>query len=123
LPLDSEQITTQAGDFFVDALPTADAYLLMEVLHDWGDEECIAILRAIRLAAHDTSTLLILEGVIAEEQPDPRARTLDIVMLTITGGRERTVSQLTGLLEQAGFAVNRVVDTASPIRIVECTVV
>jgi hypothetical protein len=41
----------QAGDFFVDALPSAESYILMEVLHDWADEQCVAILNAIRRAA------------------------------------------------------------------------
>src|SRR5690242_3735047 len=44
---DQPHLTAQAGDFFVDALPAADAYLLMDVLHDWPDEQCVSILTAI----------------------------------------------------------------------------
>ena len=121
LDIDHERLTTQASDFFVDVLPTADAYVLMEVLHDWPDGECVAILSAIRRAANEGSRLLIIEGVISEEEADPRARTLDMVMLTVTGGRERTASEFSALLDRAGFAVDRVVDTASPMRIVEAS--
>lgn len=63
-----QRLTAVAGDFLVDALPVADAYVLMEVLHDWADQECITILNAIRRAAPANSTLLIVEGVIPEER-------------------------------------------------------
>lgn len=119
LDLGHERMATTAGDFFVDPLPVADAYVLMEVLHDWTDENCLAILRAIRRAAHDGSRLLIIEGVIPEEQVDPRASVLDIVMLTVTGGRERTTGAFSALLEQARFVLDKVIATTSPMRIIE----
>jgi C-methyltransferase len=119
LDVGHERMVTTAGDFFVDPLPAADAYVLMEVLHDWTDENCVAILRAIRRAAHDGSKLLIIEGVIPEEQADPRASVLDIVMLTVTGGRERTTDGLSALFEQARFCLDKVIATASPMRIIE----
>jgi C-methyltransferase len=119
LDVGHERMATMAGDFFVDSLPAADAYLLMEVLHDWGDEECLAILRAIRSAAHDDSRLLIIEGVIPKDQTDPRAATLDIIMLTVTGGRERTPAAFGTLLARAGLCLDRVIPTASPMRIIQ----
>jgi O-methyltransferase len=119
LDVGHERMTAMAGDFFVDPLPVADSYILMEVLHDWADEECVAILRAIRRAAHDSSRLLIIEGVIPEEQPDPRASVLDIVMLTLTGGRERTTNEFSALFERARFCLDTVIATASPMRIVQ----
>ncbi|HZQ36619.1 MAG TPA: methyltransferase, partial [Dehalococcoidia bacterium] len=57
----SERLALQAGDFFRDALPSCDAYLLMEVIHDWGDAEAVAILQAIRRAAPDHAKLLLIE--------------------------------------------------------------
>lgn len=119
--LDAEhpRMKTTAGDFFKDPLPPADAYILMEVLHDWPDEECVAILAAIRRAAQEDSTLLIVEGVLPEDHNDARAAKLDMIMLTVTGGRERTASSLEKLLQRAGWGLSRVVDTASPMRIVE----
>jgi C-methyltransferase len=119
LDLCHERMTATAGDFFVDPLPVADAYVLMEVLHDWTDEECVEILRAIRRAAHDGARLLIIEWIISEEQPDPRASVLDIVILTVTGGRERTTNELSVLFERARFCLDKVIATANPMRIVE----
>jgi O-methyltransferase domain len=123
LELDQERLTTRAGDFFVDPLPAADAYVLMDVIHDWGDAEAVAILSAIRHAAPAGAALLVIEGVVAENEADPRTQTLDIIMLSVTGGRERTANQLEELFKRAGFSLRTVIDTASPMRVVEATVV
>lgn len=108
-----------AGDFFVDALPVADAYVLMDVLHDWADDECAAILGAVHRAAPEGATLLVVECVLEDGVDDPRASTLDVIMLAVTGGRERTADQLGVLFERAGFELQKVIDTSSPVRIVE----
>lgn len=121
--LPDERLTTHAGDFFVDPLPAADAYLLMEVIHDWGDAEAVAILTAIRRAAPPDATILIIEGVAPDGPPDPRVQTLDIVMLAVTGGRERSASQFAKLLDSAGLRLSSVVETPGSLRIVEATVV
>lgn len=121
LDFEHERLTPQAGDFFVDALPAADAYILMEVIHDWADAEAVAILGAIRRAAPPGATVLVIESVIADEQADPRAQTLDVIMLYVTGGRERTTSQFRDLFERAGFRYGDVIRTAGPLRIVEAT--
>jgi hypothetical protein len=89
------------------------------VLHDWPDEQCVAILSAIRRAAAEDSVVLIIEDVIPEGRADARASTLDVVMLTVTGGRERTARELGGLLAAAGFGLDTVVDTPSSRRIVQ----
>jgi len=119
LQFDSSRITAHAGDFFTDPLPKADAYILMDVIHDWPDAEAIAILRAIRQAAPAEARVLIIENVLTEDQPDPRGHALDIIMLAVTGGRERTISQFAELLRTAGFSRTAVIDTAGPLRIVE----
>jgi hypothetical protein len=121
LDVEHERLTPQAGDFFADALPAADAYILMEVLHDWGYPEAVAILTAIRRAAPTGATVLVIESVIAEEQADPRAQALDVIMLYVTGGRERTASQFRALFEQAGWQYGDVIQTAGPLRIVAAT--
>ena len=93
----------------------------MEVLHDWPDDACVTILKAIRRAARQGATVAIIENVIAEGSPDPRGRTLDVVMLLVTGGRERTATELGTLCERAGFQAGRVVPTAGPLSIFEAT--
>ena len=119
LTIGRDRLTARAGDFFVDPLPSADAYILMEVIHDWPDAEAAAILTAIRRAASPGARVLIVENVLGDGEADPRGHTLDVIMLAVTGGRERTGSQLGGLLEAAGFADTKVIDTGGPLRIVE----
>ncbi|MDQ3643692.1 MAG: hypothetical protein M3450_20045 [Actinomycetota bacterium] len=63
--------------------------------------------------------MLIIENVLGEGDVDRRGHTLDVIMLAVTGGRERTGEQLGGLLEGAGFTDSRVIETAGPLRIVE----
>ena len=110
-----------AGDFFVDPLPAADAFVLMEVIHDWPDREAAAILRAVRSASRTGATLLVVEAVIPDDHLDPRVHTLDLIMLSVTGGRERSADAFGALLAGAGFELTRVVPTGGPIRIVEAT--
>ena len=118
-----ERLSPHAGDFFVDPLPAADAYVLMEVIHDWADAEAIAILSAIRRAAAPGAKVLVVENVLTDETPDPRGQTLDLIMLAVTGGRERTASELNELFDRAGLSGATVHETAGPLRIVEATAV
>ena len=112
------RLVRQAGDFFVDPLPAGDTYLVMEVLHDWADAEAVAILTAIRRAATDDATVLIIEGILPEHL-DPRSLTIDVIMLAVTGGRERTAGELAELLNAAGLQLTQVIDTAGRLRIAE----
>lgn len=118
-----DRLVYQSGDFFADSLPVADAYLLMDVLHDWADKEAAAILVAIRRAAAMGAVVLIIESIVREDNPDPAAHTLDLIMLTMFGGRERTVSELRRLLDGCSFRLNRVLETGGPRRIVEAVAV
>ena len=117
-----ERLRPHAGDFFVDPLPAADAYVLMEVIHDWADAECIAILSAIRRAASPGAKVLVIENVLTDDTPDPRGQTLDLIMLAVTGGRERTAAELNALFDRAGLRGGAVVETAGPLRIVEAAI-
>lgn len=119
LDIPDDRITAQAGDFFVDALPEADAYLLMEVIHDWADPEAAAILAAVRRACAPGASVLILEHIAPDDGVDSFSQTLDVVMLAVTGGRERSAAQLSRLLEGSGFGPGRVTTTRGPICIVE----
>ena len=123
VPADVDRLTLHAGDFFSDALPNADAYILMEVIHDWDDADATAILSAVRAAASPGATILIIEAATAGDEPDARVQTLDMIMLMITGGRERTSTHLTRLLDSAGLRAINVHQTPGTLHIVEATVV
>ena len=119
----SDRMRLHPGSFFDDPLPAADAYLLMEVLHDWADAESAAVLAAVRRAAPPGARVLVVENLLAEDAPDPRGWTLDVLMLAVTGGRERTAAQLTALLGAAGFTPSGVTRTSGRLWVVEATVV
>lgn len=123
LEIGRDRLTTQAGDFFTGPLPGADAYILMDIIHDWGDDDALAILRSVRAAAAPGARLLILEDVLPDDEPDPAGYTLDVVMLVATGGRERTAAELSGLLAGAGFRPGELLSTPSRIRVLEATAV
>lgn len=121
--VDDAHLTTCAGDFFTDPLPAADLYLLMEVLHDWPDRGTTAILRGVRAACRTGAVVLVIESLPSDEHPDPRARTLDLLMLAVSGGQERSPSELDRLLTATGFRRTAVLDIAGPLRIAEAVAV
>lgn len=95
-----------AGDIFRDTPPPADVYLLSRVLHDWNDEDATRILTTCRRGARGTTKLLVVEHVLPDGEPGPaRAHMLDLQMLVMTGGRERTEREWRALLASTGFEV------------------
>lgn len=117
--LTSPRLTLQGGNFFVDALPVCDAYLLMDILHDWPDEEAVAILRAIRRAAPQHAKLLVLEAPVPDDPGVHWTKSSDIHMLVLFGGRQRTRQEYATLLSQAGFLLQREIDTHASVSILE----
>jgi len=111
------RMAIRAGDFFQDPLPRADAYILSNVLHDWADAEARDILHAIRRAASDEAELLVLESPLPDGPEAHHAKVLDIVMLALTGGRERTRAQYDALFAACGFRLDRIVPTTGPIAV------
>ena len=121
--MSAPRLERATGNFFTDPLPAADAYLLMDVLHDWNDADAARIVRAVRSAAQPEAKLLIVETLVPELPGLHFGKTLDISMLAVTGGRERTEAQYRALLAAAGFRLTRVVPTASHYSIVEAVAV
>ena len=113
------------GDFF-DAIPVgADAYLLSRVIHDWDDEDARRILTTCRGAMTVDARLLVIEAIMPERARDgPEAVRMDLHMLMLFSARERTQAQYERLLADAGFALVRVVPTASSagLSVLEATV-
>jgi hypothetical protein len=117
----SGRLSLLPGDFFADPLPAADAYLLMEVIHDWNDEDSLRILSNVRTVAASGAKLLIVEAIISEASGPDFSKVLDIIMLAVTGGRERTPSEYESLLERSGFHFERIIPTPSQYSIIEAT--
>jgi hypothetical protein len=116
----ADRVTFVAGDFF-SHVPAADVYLLSFVLHDWDDEAGARILESIRKAANPGARLLIIEGVVpADDAPHP-IKMIDLTMLGMVGGSERTEEEFGTLLDRAGFTVDRIVSTPTVFSIIETT--
>jgi hypothetical protein len=116
---DSPRLRLVAGDFFTGDIPAADAYVLMDVLHDWDDADAGRILANIRRGAPSHARLLVIERSIAEGPGPQYSKVLDILMLVMTGGRERTHAEFAALFADAGFRFERCVDTPVGYAIVE----
>jgi hypothetical protein len=107
------------GDFFDFVPGGSDAYLLSHVLHDWDDENCVRILCNCAAGMAPGSRLLLVEMVLPDgDEPHP-GKVLDLVMVTLTRGRERTAEEYRRLLALAGLRMTAVVPTDSPVSIVE----
>jgi hypothetical protein len=101
-----------AGDAFDAVPPGGDLYLLSRVIHDWNDEDAVRILRSCRTAMDHEGVLVLVEAVIADPVSDrPAAILMDLHMLVLGLGKERSVPEFSSLLAQAGFALHRVVPT------------
>jgi len=121
----ASRLTLRGGDFFRGPLPSCDAYVLMEVLHDWTDEQSRQILQQIRKAAPRMAKLLVVETVLPNDGAWAAGKGkhfgnhLDINMLVITGGRERTTDDFARLLAECGWQLARAIPTLSPYSIIE----
>ncbi len=119
----SGRLRFQAGDFFKDTLPACDAYLLMSVIHDWNDAESVAILQAVRRAAPPHAKLLLIELLVPEDTGAHVAKALDIEMLVMTSGKERTRAEYAEIYQAAGFRLEEVIATPGATAILQGAVV
>ncbi|MFZ1989096.1 MAG: methyltransferase [Alphaproteobacteria bacterium] len=115
------RVTYVGGDFFKTPIPPCDAYMIMTVLHDWSDEEAAAILRSIKKTAPNDAKLVIIESVVQEGSMGDMGLDLDIEMLAMTTGRERTREEWAQVLEAGGWRLSRVIPTGGWCGIVEGT--
>ena len=115
----AERVRLAEGSFFDSVPPGGDAYVLKHIIHDWDDAQSMQILRNVRSAAAPGTALLLVETVIPEGDGASIGKWVDMEMLVINDGRERTASEYRRLFEEAGFQMVGVVDTASRFSIIE----
>jgi ubiquinone/menaquinone biosynthesis C-methylase UbiE len=115
----SDRCELIAGDFFQSVPRGGDAYLLKYVLHNWDDQQAIAILRNCHRAMNKNSKLLVVEQVIPPGNEPFSGKLIDLHMLVTLGGRERTAEEYQELFESAGFKLNRIIPTRSNVSIIE----
>jgi ubiquinone/menaquinone biosynthesis C-methylase UbiE len=107
------------GDFFESITDGADVYLLRHILHDWEDKRALRLLQNCRRAMTRPGKLLLVESVIRPGNEPSAGKVLDLVMLALTGGMERTEPEYRELLEASGFRLVRVVPAVAEIDILE----
>jgi hypothetical protein len=108
-----------AGNFFVNVPEGGDVYLLKWILHDWDDTAAIGILRSCRRAMKPSSRLLVVEHVIGLPNASADGTFMDLTMMVMNGGRERTENEFATLLAGAGFQLISVTPTATPLSLIE----
>ncbi|ODQ87339.1 hydroxyneurosporene methyltransferase [Mycolicibacterium flavescens] len=117
----TERCSAEAGSFFDRVPEGGDAYVMKNIIHDWNDADSVTILRNVRTAIAPGGKLLLFEMVLPDRADDFIGFQLDLEMLVTVGGRERTRDDFSKLLQQAGFRLDRVVDTVAPISIIEAS--
>jgi len=111
--------TMDPCNFFEQIPRGCRAYLMKSVIHDWDDDQARIILTNCRKAIPDNGVLLLVEWDLLGENVPSNGKFIDIVMLILTGGRERSVDEYRELLASAGFRLSRVVPTAAQFAVIE----
>lgn len=117
---DLEGRTSMEPCNFFEQIPTGcRAYLMKSVIHDWDDEQARIILANCRKAIPDDGVLLLVEWDLLQENVPSNGKFIDVVMLVLTGGRERSVDEYRELLASSGFRLNKVYSTAAQFGVIE----
>ena len=115
-----ERCELVAGNFFNQLPSVGDVWAMCQVLHDWPDAECCAILKCCRTAMRPSDRLLVMEMLTIPCQPSVPVALVDMTMLMYFGeARQRTVDEYKKLFDSTGFAIGRVLPTTGPFSIVE----
>jgi SAM-dependent methyltransferase len=110
---------TVAGDFLESIPEGGDAYLLAHVIQSFDDDRSVTILRNCHRAMEKDGKLLLVEPVISPGNAPSFAKRLDLHMLVVTGGRQRTEAEYRTLLGSAGFRLTNVILTESGESVIE----
>ena len=105
-------------DTFRDVPVQANAYVMRWVLHDWSDEESVVLLKNVRSVTVPDARLMVVESVIPGTPEFDMGKWMDVNMMMMATGRERTAAEFRDLFERAGFALEQIVPTPSPLSIV-----
>jgi SAM-dependent methyltransferase len=115
----ADRLDTVAGDFFKSVPEGGDAYIMKWIIHDWDDEKSNTILRNCRKQMQPNGRLILVDCVVPETDEPHFSKFIDLNMLVMTGGKERTAKEFEQLLAAAGFKLLRVIPTDLPTSIVE----
>ena len=115
----SDRCELLGGDFFQSVPEGGDAIIMKWIIHDWNDEQSVTILKNCHRALPENGKLILVEAVVPSGSEPHFSKFIDVNMLVMTGGRERTEAEFRKLYEAAGFRLTRVVPTESPFSVIE----
>jgi O-methyltransferase domain/Dimerisation domain len=115
----SRRCSYVTGDFFTSVPQGADAYLLCGVIHDWDDRRAIRILENCRRAMGEKGRVLLVDMVVPDTDALSFSKLLDLNMLAMTGGQERTKDEFRALLDAADYRLTRIIPTMAPQSVLE----
>jgi hypothetical protein len=110
------------GNFFESVPAGGDIYSMRWILHDWEDSKSLTILENIKKVMPENGKLLLAEAVVPEAGEPHFSKFFDLIMLVMTGGRERTEKEWRALLDKAGYKIDRIIPTESFLSIIEASV-
>lgn len=115
----ADRCRVEGGDFFQAVPEGADAIIMKWIIHDWNDEQSITIMKKCHRALPANGKLILVEAVVPPGNEMHFAKFIDLNMLVMTGGRERTAEEFRQLYDAAGFKLTKVVPTESPFSVIE----
>lgn len=116
-----DRVQLASGDFFKAVPSGGDAYIMKHIIHDWEDAKAVTILKNIgtALAGKPTGKVILIETVLQPGNEPDLGKLIDLEMLMLPGGKERTADEFAALFNRAGFELTRVVPTQSPLSVIE----
>jgi len=114
-----DRVRVVDGDMFEAVLPSADAYIMKRIVHDWSDEQCGKILSSCRASVTNGGKLLVVDSVVPVDAKYDPAKVVDLMMMLFSGGKERTEEEFSALFAASAWQLNRIISTASPLSIIE----
>jgi hypothetical protein len=120
----ADRVETRVVDFFEAVPEGGDVYIMKHIIHDWDDDRASIILGNIRkaLSRRANGKVLLLEAVVAPRNEPDLTKLVDLEMMVMPGGRERTAAEFETLFRSSGFRMTRVVPTKSPLSVIEAVV-
>ena len=115
----ASRVERVGGNFFERVPAGGDTYLLKHILHDWSDDECVSILGCVREAMAPDARVVVVEMLITDAGPPSPAPLLDLNMLVMLTGKERTADEFGALFAKAGLKLASVTATHSPFAVLE----
>jgi hypothetical protein len=115
----ADRITCVVTDIFNEVPAGGDAYLMKHIIHDWDDERAGVILRNIRKVLADHGRVILLDSVIAPGNAPDFGKLIDLEMLVMPGGKERTADEFRDLFAANGYELTRIVPTQSALSVIE----